>query len=205
MRSLFQVARLAIAVLLFARAGHAQMALGVQPFVGYYLPLGRFNHADLLSTALPQRPSDLKGVAWGGDLQLRLRRRLAVEGLAETTTHTLPSCLCPGGQPTDPVPVRVTLAGVLGQYDLSADPSRYHLWAGVGPVAIRHAGRGYERPTSPVSWGGAFGLELALPVASHWELVTKGTGAGYSFNLDFPPQHGPQLDVTLSIGARWHS
>jgi hypothetical protein len=48
-------------------------------------------------------------------------------------------------------------------------------------------------------------LELVLPLASHWDSVTSGTGAGYSFNLDYPPQHGPQLDVLLSIGARWHS
>ena len=204
MRNVFRIVRLAFAVMMTARAGEAQIVLGVQPVVGYYLPLGRFNHADLLSTALPQRPIDLKGFAWGGDLQLKFRSRFAVEGLAETTTHTLPSCLCPGG-PTDPVPVRVTTAAVVGQYDLSLRPSDYHLWAGVGPAAIRHVGRGYERPSSPISWGGAFGLELTLPLIPHWDFVTKTTGVGYSFNLDFPPQHGPQLDVLLSIGARWHS
>ena len=194
----------AILLLPVARVAEAQTTIGFRPLFGYYWPLGRFNHADLLSTALPQRPSELRGPAWGGDLQLQLRSRLAIEAFAQTTTHTLPSCLCPGG-PTDPVPVRVAIGAVTAQYDLSSLPARYHLWASVGPALIRHSGRGYERSDSPISWGGVVGLELAVPLARRLDLVTNGSGIGYSFNLDFPPQHGPQLDALLSIGVRWHS
>ena len=202
MHRLYRSFALAVSLLLIARVIEAQTVIGFQPLVGYYWPLGRFDHADLLSTALPQQPSDLRGPAWGVALQLRLRDRFAVEVFGQTTMHTLPGCLCPGG-PTDPQPVHVGLAGVLGQYDVSSNP-RYHLWAGLGPAVIRHSGRGYERPDSPISWGGAFALELAVPLPSRWEFVTNATGVGYSFNLDFPPQHGPQLDALLSLGARWH-
>jgi hypothetical protein len=135
---------------------------------------------------------------------LKIRSRFAVEGSALTTTHTIPSCICPGG-PTAPAPVRVTIATVTGQYDLSPRPARYHVWLGAGPAVIRHSGRGYERPDSPVSWGGAVGLELTVPLAPHWEFVTDGNGVGYDFNLDSPAQHGPQLDAVLSFGVRWHS
>ena len=204
MRSLIQRVVLALSVVTVGRAAEAQISLGIQPLVSYYWPLGYFNHADLLSTALPQRPSDLRGAAWGGDIQLKLQRRFAIEGVAQTTTHTLPGCLCPGG-PTDPAPVRVTIAALAGQYNLSRELTRYDLWAGVGPAMISHSGRGYERPDSPVSWGGLVGLEFALRIAAHWRFVTNATGVGYSFNLDFPPQHGPQLDALLSIGVRWHS
>ena len=205
MRGLFQFVGLAISLLPLTRAADGQTVIGLQPVVSYYLPLGHFNQADLLSTALPQRPIDLRGVAWGGNLQLEIRSRFAVEGVVETTSHTLPSCLCPGGAPTAPVPIRVSLAALAGQYDLSSHPARYHLWADVGPAVVRHTGRGYERPDSPISWGGILGLELAVPMASRWEFVTGANGVGYSFSEDFPPQHGPQLDALVSIGVRWHS
>jgi hypothetical protein len=181
-----------------------QVALGLRPLLGYYLPLGRFDHAELLSTALPQQPSDLQGVAWGGDVQVRLRPRVAVEVLGLGTRTTLPSCTCPGG-PTAPAPVHVSIAAVEAQLEFSPRPSRYQLWVSGGPAVIRHSGRGYERPPSPVSWGGALGLELGVPVGSHWQVVATGTGIGYHFDLDFPPQHGPQLDAVLAVGLRWHS
>ena len=204
MRSVIRCVVLTMPLLAVGRGAAAQVTLGLQPVIGYYWPLGYFQRADLVSTALPKQPGDLRGGAWGGDLQFRIHHRFAIEGFAQTTTHTLPSCLCPNG-PTDPVPVRVSVAALTGQYDLSLQPTRYHLWASLGQVVIRHSGRGYERPDSPVSWGGAGGLQLAIPFASHFELVGAGTGIGYWFDLDFPPQHGPQLDALLSVGVRWHS
>jgi hypothetical protein len=193
----------AVSIATIGPACQAQVTLGLEPVGSYYLPLGYFRPADLFSTALPRRPSDLRGPAWGGNIQLTFQRRFAIEGLAQTTTHTLPSCLCPGG-PTGPSSVRVRIAALVAQYDLSIQP-RYDLWASLGPAIIRHSGRGYEQPDSPVSWGGEVGLELAIRLSSHWQLVTGATGIGYSFNVDFPPQHGPQLDALLSLGVRWHS
>jgi hypothetical protein len=189
---------------MLARPVAAQVAVGLRPFVGYYRPFGHFFRAPYLSTALPQRPSDLQGVAWGGDVQVTLRKRFAIVARGLTTTTTLPSCTCPGG-PTDPAPVRVSMAIVEGQYDLSPAPARYHLRATGGPALIRNSGPGYEQPDSPVSWGGAFGFELALRLASSWQLVGTGTGVAYAFVLDSPPQRGPMRDAILSIGVRWHS
>ncbi|HEY9228534.1 MAG TPA: hypothetical protein VIP11_17905 [Gemmatimonadaceae bacterium] len=203
MRSPFRCLHLALFLVALAIPAESQVSSGVRPFVGYYYPLGQFDHAEILSTALPQRPSDLRGIAWGGDLQMKFRQRFAVDGMVVTATSTLPSCTCPGG-PTGEVPVRVNIATVEAQYDLSLMPSRYQLWAGVGPAVIQHRGRGYEQPESPVSWGGAFGLDFTAALARHWQLVATGTGVAYAFNLDSPPQHGSQLDALLSVGLRWH-
>jgi hypothetical protein len=114
----------------------------------------------------------------------------------------LPGCLCPGGI-IDPAPVRVTTATLEAQLDLAPPHAPYRLWATAGPAMIRHGGIGYERPRSPESWGGALGLDFAAPARAHWQLTAAARGIGYSFNLEFPPQHGPQFDVLGSLGLRW--
>jgi hypothetical protein len=96
----------------------------------------------------------------------------------------------------------VSIEAVEAQFEILSRPSRYQLWLSGGPAAIRHSGPGYGTP-SPVSWGGALGLELGFPLVSHWQLVASGTGIGYHFDLDI--QHGPQLDAILAVGVRWHS
>jgi hypothetical protein len=203
MRNGLRYVVLAMSLTTITRAAGAQTSVAFQPVVSYYRPLGYFRATDVLSTALPEQPGELRGVAWGGDVQLRFGGRLGLEASAQTTTHTLPSCTCPEG-PTGASPVHVTIAAVTAQSDLSLRPERYHLWAGVGPAVIRHSGRGYE-PDSPTSLGGAFGLQLGIPLAAHWQLVAGGTGIGYWFDFAFPAEHGPQMDALLSIGARWHT
>lgn len=180
----------------------AQVAIDVGPFAGYYRPFGHFAPEAILSTDMPNRPSDLSGRAWGADAHMTLSHRIGVEALGATATSTLPSCLCPNGR-TAETHARVNFAVVEGQYDLSLAPARYQLWLGAGPAVVQHAGTGYARYGSPVSMGGGFSLRFAAPITPHLQLAASAMGMGYKFNLDFPPEHGQQLDALASVGLRW--
>jgi hypothetical protein len=183
------------------RAG-AQIGYTVEPFAGYYRPLGHFDPAMIIATNLPQTPSGLSGFLWGANAQITSAGRIALEGAVSTAASTLPACACPNGFDTGPTHLRVTVASVVGQYDISNDRDRYHLWVNAGPAVVHREGGGYDQFGSPTSWGGAFGLELAVSVARQLQVVATGSGVAYSLNMAL--QRGQQFDVLASIGVRWH-
>jgi hypothetical protein len=186
-----------------AASAAAQLSIDVGPLAGYYRPFGRFAPADILSTDMPMRPQDLSGPMLGAVAHVAIRGRFGFDALAATATSTLPSCTCPGG-PTGVTHARVNLAALEGQYDISLSPGHYHLWLGAGPAIVQHAGTGYARYGSPKSVAGGFSLRAAAPLGSHFQLDASAMGMGYSFNQEFPPEHGPQLDALATVGLRWH-
>jgi hypothetical protein len=192
-----------VSLTIVAAPAAAQVAVDVGPLIGYYRPFGRFAPASIMSTDMPTQPSDLSGRLWGAEAHVTMHGRFGVDALGATATSTLPSCLCPEG-PTGETHARVNLAVVEGQYDLSLAPDRYHLWLGAGPSIVQHAGTGYARYGSPTSVAGGLSLHFAAPLGSHVQLAASAMGLRYSFNLDFPPEHGPQLDGLASVGLRWH-
>ena len=192
------------------RALSAQVTIGLGPFMGYYRPFGHFEPASVYSTQLASDPSQLRGRAWGATGQLTLRR-LGLEAVVSTTRSMLPGAYTPGGY-APPTPARVTAAAVVGQYDLSPSPARYHLWVGAGPALVQYGEGGYARYGSPRSWGGAVGLGVTAPLWPRLELAAAATGFAYTFDLPMPAelrpnpgslQHGAQRDALIHLGLRW--
>lgn len=193
---------------LLASAGQramAQTSVAFEGFAGYYRPLGHFDPAPIYTTDLPQTPSQLAGLLSGGSAQFVFANRFGIEATASTAASTLPSCACPGGSVLPPTPARVSIASLVGQYDFSHRPARYHLWVSAGPALIHHGGTAFGRYGSPTSWGATAGLELGVPVARHVDVLGAASGTGYSFNLASFPERGRQLDALVSVGLRWHS
>ena len=199
MRKLLYVTGVAILFAGSTRAGAQTIELGAS--VGWYQPLSGLSSGDVLSTDLPQRARELRGVAWGGEVRLPLRGAMSLEGVVATAASTTPGCLCPGG-PLPPTGQRVNLVSVEGLYTIAIRGSN-ELSVGLGPAMIEHTGEGYGRYGSPKSWGGAGSVELAHSLTSHFEVAARALGAAYSFHLDFPPQSGRQLDLFVSISGRW--
>ena len=47
--------------------------LEIGPSVGFYRPFAQFDPASYFSSDLPEHPSDLEGIAWGGDVRVSFR------------------------------------------------------------------------------------------------------------------------------------
>lgn len=204
-------AAIACAVAAVASRADAQVTADVGPMVGYYQPYGHFDPASVYSTSLPQRPSDLRGVAWGLTGHVSFGRRLGLEGQFATASSTLPAVITPGGS-SGSTSARVTVTTVLGQYDISPAPERVRLWLSAGPGFVQHGGSAYRFYGAPRSLGVAMGGGVALPIASALQVTAGATAVRYSLDVRMPAalranpgslQHGMQSDVVMHIGLRW--
>jgi hypothetical protein len=212
-RSAFSVPTLALALsaLLIGpgRLG-AQVTFDVGPLVGYYRPLGHFDPATVFETDLPDTPSGLSGLAWGGAARLAFAHRLGIEAELSVTNSSVREVATPGG-PRGPTGAQVVIATALGQLDLSRDPAGYHAWLGVGPAFVRHGGDAYAPHGSPTSVGGALGGGISYPLRGHLRIEANATAVFYSFDVPMPAQilapgsleHGFQKDALVQLGLRW--
>lgn len=187
-----------------APAAGAQATVEITPIVGYYRPLGAFDPAPYYTTDLPQRPSQLRGVAYGGVFRLGLRPRAGIALSAITTASTLPGCICPGGNILPSSTNRVTIATLEGQWTASPAHAPVEVRVGLGPAYIRHSGDGYDRYGTPQSWGASLSGQAQVALSAHWRLHVGANGVGYRMDVPGPPQHGTQLDAILSAGLVWH-
>jgi hypothetical protein len=179
----------------------AAQALELGATFGWYQPLSGFTVGPIESTDLPERASDLRGVAWGAEARVPVRRRAGFGAIFATATSSVPGCLCPGGS-LPSTGERVSLLAGEGLYRIPiGGPNEVSV--GLGPAVIQHGGEGYGRYGSPKSWGGIGGIEVSRSMASHFVVAAQAHAAAYSFRLDFPPQSGPQVDLLLSLTLRW--
>lgn len=153
----------------------AQSAFSFGPTVGYYRPLGYFEQTDILSTNLPEQPSQLAGLAWGGSGNWRPWRRFGVEVSAARAESSLPEVFTPGG-PRGPTRNHVDVATVEAQFVALTPRPAYAVTLGVGPAFVRHGGEGYSQIGSPSSWGAAMSVELQRRLSRRVEWVLAATG-----------------------------
>jgi hypothetical protein len=188
----------------------AQVRFELGPFVAAYAPLGSFRAGDYVSTALPIKPSDLSGLAWGGQGRLWVTPRVGIQVQAAVANSRFGGGVpTPGGFITTPKDATVvTLTAQVAYRPLRSSPAVV-LSAGVGMV--RHGGEAYDWP----AFQGLNPLAVAVGLASdfhitHWLTATLGvTTLLYdldvhdSFNQHF--ERGLQADllphVTLALGS----
>ena len=169
---------------------------------GWYEPLARFHIGEVITTDLPYKAAQLRGISRGAEARVRLHGNLAIEAVFSTTTSTSPGCVCPGGQTLPPTGQRVSLVVVEGLYRKPLGGAN-EVSLGLGPAMIQHGGEGYGRYGSPKSLGGAGSIEVSRLLTSHLDASARALAAAYSFYLDYPPQSGPQLDLVISLSVRW--
>jgi hypothetical protein len=183
----------------------------VEAFVGYYRPYGNFDPASVYSTALPDKPSDLRGPVWGGTVHLGIGRRLGVAAQLASARSQIREVITPEG-PRGPTNAQVVLGSLLGQLDVSPSPRAYRVWVNAGPAFVRHGGDAYRSYGSPTSLAPALGTTVVVPLRAHLQLTAEGTGLFYVFDVPMPAdlranpgslEHGSQRDLLVHLGIAW--
>lgn len=91
----------------------AQASVEVGPLVGYYAPVGSFGTGTSSSTAMPNNPIDLAGLARGADLRVWFNRRFGLEIEGEVATSRFGGGLfTPGDFVTTPKEAQVVTTSV---------------------------------------------------------------------------------------------
>ena len=193
----------------FVSGAAAQMGVEIGATIGYYLPMGSFQPASVLSTDLPKSPSSLSGTALGGELRLWFVPRLGLELAGSTTGSSIGGGSTPAGfRPGVPARVNVGTAELL--FRVTGDANRARVWIGAGGAAIRHGGVAYEVFGKPVNYGGVVGLGSAFRITGGLN-ATVGL-ATMIFNIDFRSssifvggvnERGTQTDMMLRAGVSY--
>ena len=187
---------------------HAQVNFDIGPLVAYYRPLGHFDPVPVLSSALPNTPSDLSAVAWGGEARVSFGRRWGAGAQLAFTQSKVPQVITPAGR-RGPTGGQVLTASVQAEYDVSPRPTKYQLWLSAGPGLVRHGGDAYERYGSPTDVAGVLGMDFTFPIASHLRFAVGATTLLYSIDVkersESPVslERGFQTDALVHVGVRW--
>ena len=188
-------------------AAIAQTSVEVGPLVALYAPVGTFNSNAGHSTALPSKPSDLGGVAWGALGRLWLTPKLGVQlrGAAASSRFEGGMC-CPGGFVTSPT--RATVVTVTAEALHRPAPTILPLWFSAGLGIVRHGGPAYAPYGAPSPLAGVLGFGFDVHIGSHLTAALGVTELFYS--LDFKGngitfEYGPQTDVLAHVALAWRS
>lgn len=213
MRSLRSVCLAGVvgSVVALASPAYAQQSASVEGFVGYYRPFGHYEPASAYPIGLPTRPSDLRAPMLGISGRMGITPRLGVAAQIATGRSQSGPFLTPGG-PIDAISASTIVGSLVGQYDVTTSPARYHLRLNVGPAFVRHGGDAYKSAGASTSFAPALGTSLAVPMGAHLQLSAEATGMFYSTNIPMPAelrgnpgplQRGRQRDLLLHLGVAW--
>lgn len=181
--------------------------LDVGPVLGLYAPLGRFSTSGQQALALPRRPSDLEGLAWGveGDIWFTSHFGLQLQG-SETSRQIGGGVVTPGGSTTSPrnAQALVVEAQVLWR-PLGA---RLPIWFSAGGGVVRHGGDAYAGFGVPTPVAVALGLGLDVRLMQELTVALDVTSLLYSLHVTSSSgqafEDGFQTDVLAHIGLSWH-
>lgn len=191
--------------LLAVRPAGTQVGFDVGPLVALYAPTAGFDPA-YYSTALPNAPSDLSGVAWGGEGRLWLGQRFGLQIQAAVAASSVGGGNTPGG-PAPATPARVLTATVQALYTVYAKPRTARVWLGVGGGLVRHGGTAYAPYGAPASPSGALGLGSAIPVSRHLSATIGLNTLLYYMDLRDSNrkklERGFQVDALVHLGLSW--
>ena len=185
----------------------AQTRLEVGALLGLYAPASSFQPASYYSTALPNSPSDLAGLAWGGQGRLWLSLRFGMQLQVASASSNVGGGNTPGG-PAPATPARVLTTSAQLAYKLLAPANGAQVWCSAGPGLVRHGGPAYSRYGSPTQFATAFGLGSAVPISSR--LSADFGLTTFLYNLDVSDstgaslEHGFQVDPLLHAGITLH-
>jgi hypothetical protein len=189
----------------------AQASVELGPLVAAYAPLGSFRAGGYGSTALPTKPSDLGGPAWGAQGRFWLNPRVGVQlQVALARSRFGGGVFTPAGFVTTPQDAQVVT--VSAQVLYRPLRSKFPLVVSAGAGVVRHGGEAYSWPAfrglSPVAVAIGLGCDLHL---GRWLTATPGvTTLLYSLDVhdDFRQHYerGFQVDllphVSLALRSR---
>src|SRR5437879_10594258 len=92
-------------------------AIDIGPSLGFYQPPRGFDPASILSSDLPEKPSELRGLAWGAEARVSLRKRLSIEGAFATIPSKTRGFVSPGNAAFLQSRERVNVFTLEGQYN----------------------------------------------------------------------------------------
>jgi hypothetical protein len=202
-----QLARFAFcAVMVPAAASAQQVEFG--PLVALYSPTGSYDHpANFFRVGTPDRPSDNRGVAWGGEARFWMNHGLGVQLQGATSSVDHPSVITPAG-PSPGTSSHVTSATAQAMFGLLPASSRARLWVSAGGGMIHHSGTAYDHYGSPTHGVGVLGLGSAVALSHglganvgvtsllyRWELSDNGALYQRGFEKDLLVHAG----LTLSL------
>ena len=193
-------------LLLLTSATAAQTRVEVGPILGLYAPLGSFGPAVYYSTALPNDPADLSGVAVGGQARWWVTPRVGLQADATVAFSRV------GGGPT-PIGVlpataaRVFTGSAQVLYSVLVGGDRRRIWVSAGAGVVRHGGAAYRPYGSPIQLAGAFGIGSTFPLGRKLSVLAGATALLYQLNVrdsvGTSLEHGTQFDARLQTGISW--
>lgn len=184
----------------------AQPRVEVGPFVALYAPQREFAGATVYLTALPASPSDLAGMAWGGEARVWMSPQLGLQLQVASTSSNVGGGFTPGG-PMPSMNARVDVAVLQALLRLRPEPSRVQVALGTGAGWIRHGGEAYAPYGNPVQLATALGLRGSVRMGSH--LVAAAGLTTLLYNIDVSDddgtslEHGFQVDPLVHVGVSW--
>lgn len=184
-------------------AASGQRVFEIGPLVAFYTPLSTYDHtANFFRVGTPERPSDNRGVAWGGDARYWANPRLGVQLQAATSTVEHPPVFTPAATV---IVTSTHMSSVTAQavYALSPASTRNRFWVSAGGGLIRHAGTSYEPYGSPTHAAGALGFGSTIALSHGLGASLGVTSLLYRWDLSDSRglyQRGFQTDMLAHAG-----
>ena len=197
-------------VAFLAVAAGAQVTVDVGPLVGYYRPTGTFDPG-LRSTALPNVPSDLSGLALGAEASVQFGPRFAARLQAAEAASTIYAGPTPDGIEHSPTSARVSIATAEAVIDVVAAPQR-RVWISAGPALVRHGGDAYAPYGSPTQFAAALGVGSTVTFARRLRATLGLSALRYELNIPLPPylslnpgsmERGTMTDLLVRAALTW--
>jgi hypothetical protein len=189
-----------------------QVRFEVGPVLGFYAPVGSFATPDFYSTALPIKPSDLSGLAYGGEGRLWLTPRFGfqVQG-AVASSRFGGGMAVPSGYVTSPVDAQVVT--VTAQVLYRPAPWRSSLSLSAGYGVVHYGGDAYAGMQGLTSLAAVLGLGIDVPLGRRLTATLGVTSLLYSLNVRDPGagvvgstvQRGFRIDVLPHVTLAWGS
>jgi hypothetical protein len=184
-------------------AASGQHAFEIGPLVALYAPLGAYDHtANFFRVGTPDRPSDNRGVAWGGEARYWTNQRVGVQLQAAASSVDQTPVFTPAGT-VIATSTRVRSVTAQAMYGLTPAFSRNRLWVSAGGGLIQHAGTAYEPYGSPTQAAGALGFGSAISLPLGLRASVGVTSLLYRWDLSNslgPYQRGFQTDILAHAG-----
>lgn len=202
--------------LLVSSPASAQTTIEAGPLFGFYRPTGRFEAATATTpayaTALPVRPAELSGPAWGAEARIWVGARIGVQLQATAASSTISDVTRAAAGTRELTSARVSTVTAQALYNVSPTPNRYRLWLSAGGGVVRHEGTAYSDYGSPIDFAGVFGAGATVPIKGGLRATAGASASLYPFDVRVPAdpaldagtlQHGFQRDFLLHLGLSW--
>jgi hypothetical protein len=205
--SIRRVLTLLLVCLIGAGTADAQTRFEAGPVVALYAPRGSFDPVLYYSTALPNSPGDLSGLALGavGRVWVGGRVGFQLEG-SVAFSHVGGGATPVGMASTNSARVFTGSAQVLLRLTPAAGPVR--LWLGAGAGVVSYGGDAFASYQGGTEPAGVVGVGSTVPIGPSVDLNLGVSTLLYSLSVrdsvGTEMLSGSQVDLQLRTGVTWH-